>query len=160
MRLEPLRRKDIARCVEIEKILFPGDDPWSAWAFQTELDAGNFYLAARPDDSDELVGYAGLAVVGRKRGEYETSVHTIGVVPEAQGQGYGKALLRALLERADELDAPVFLEVRTDNESAIALYERHGFERIGVRKRYYRPSGADAYTMVRPARTRADEVAG
>jgi len=160
VRLEPLRRKDIARCVEIEKILFPGDDPWSARAFHSELDIGNFYLAARPDDSDELVGYAGLAVVGRRRGEYEASVHTIGVEPDSQGQGIGTALLLALLARADELEAPVFLEVRTDNTAALALYERHGFERVGVRKRYYQPSGADAYTMVRPARTRADEVAG
>jgi ribosomal-protein-alanine N-acetyltransferase len=160
MRLEPLRRKDIARCVEIEKILFPGDDPWSSRAFHSELDAGNYYLAARPDDSDELIGYAGLAIVGRRRGEYEGGVHTIGVEPTWQGQGIGTALLLALLARADEFEAPVFLEVRTDNAAALALYEKHGFERVGVRKRYYQPSGADAYTMVRPARTRADEVAG
>ncbi|MGW3998748.1 ribosomal protein S18-alanine N-acetyltransferase [Amycolatopsis sp. NPDC004772] len=159
MRLEPLRRMDIARCVEIEKILFPGDDPWSARAFHSELDAGNFYLAARPDEGDELLGYAGLAVVGRRRGEYEATVHTIGVAPEYQGQGIGKALLQALLARADEFEAPVFLEVRTDNTTALGLYERHGFERLGIRKRYYQPSGADAYTMVRPARTR-DGVAG
>jgi ribosomal-protein-alanine N-acetyltransferase len=86
-------------------------------------------------------------------------VHTIGVAPEHQGQGIGKALLQALLARADEFEAPVFLEVRTDNTTALALYERHGFERLGIRKRYYQPSGADAYTMVRPARTR-DGVAG
>ena len=159
MRLDPLPRKDIARCVEIEKILFPGDDPWSARAFHSELDAGNFYLAARPDESDELIGYAGLAVLGRRPGEYEAQVHTIGVDLAWQGQGIGTALLRALLTRADEFEAPVFLEVRTDNDTALGLYERHGFERVGIRKRYYQPSGADAYTMVRPARTR-DEVAG
>ncbi|WP_290056711.1 ribosomal protein S18-alanine N-acetyltransferase [Amycolatopsis solani] len=159
MRLEPLRRRDIPRCVEIEQILFPGDDPWTSRAFHSELDAGHFYLAARPDEGDELLGYAGLAVVGRRRGEYESTVHTIGVAPEYQGQGIGKTLLRALLERADEFEAPVFLEVRTDNTTALALYESHGFERLGIRKRYYQPSGADAYTMVRPARTR-DGVAG
>ncbi|MEU4249431.1 ribosomal protein S18-alanine N-acetyltransferase [Amycolatopsis sp. NPDC026612] len=159
MRLEPLRRMDIARCVEIEKILFPGDDPWSARAFHSELDVGNFYLAARSDEGGELLGYAGLAVVGRRRGEYEATVHTIGVAPEHQGRGIGTALLQALLARADEFEAPVFLEVRTDNTTALALYERHGFERLGIRKRYYQPSGADAYTMVRPARTR-DGVAG
>ncbi|HJQ47921.1 MAG TPA: ribosomal protein S18-alanine N-acetyltransferase [Amycolatopsis sp.] len=155
MKLAPLRRKDIKRCVEIEKQLFVGDDPWSARAFQSELDAGGFYLGAYTED-DELVGYAGLATVGRP-GEFESSVHTIGVDENYQGQGIGTALLRALLERADGLDAPVFLEVRTDNERAVGLYERHGFTRIGVRKRYYQPSGADAYTMKRPART-AQEV--
>jgi ribosomal-protein-alanine N-acetyltransferase len=49
----------------------------------------------------------------------------------------------------------VHLEVRTDNTPAIALYDSEGFTRIGVRRRYYRPSGADAYTMLRPARRSA-----
>lgn len=157
MRLEALRRKDIPRCVEIEAVLFDGDDPWSARAFHAELEAGGYYLAAR-DDDDALIGYAGLFVVGLKIGEFEASVHTIGVDPEHQGKGAGKALLGALLARADELYAPVFLEVRTDNQQAIGLYEKYGFTRIGLRKRYYQPSGADAYTMMRPART--EEVAG
>ncbi|WAL65098.1 ribosomal protein S18-alanine N-acetyltransferase [Amycolatopsis cynarae] len=155
MRLAPLRRKDIARCVEIEKQLFAGDDPWSARAFQSELDAGNYYLGAYGEEG-ELIGYAGLATAGRP-GEFESSVHTIGVEREHQGRGVGTALLRALLEKADELNAPVFLEVRTDNDRALELYARHGFSRIGLRKRYYQPSGADAYTMMRPARS-AQEV--
>jgi ribosomal-protein-alanine N-acetyltransferase len=149
VKLAPLRRKDIPRCVEIERQLFAGDDPWSARAFHSELDAGGYYVGAYTDD-DELVGYAGLATVGRP-GDFESSVHTIGVDEAYQGQGLGTALLRALLARADELHAPVFLEVRTDNERALGLYARHGFTRIGVRKRYYQPSGADAYTMKRPA---------
>ncbi|WP_410650183.1 ribosomal protein S18-alanine N-acetyltransferase [Amycolatopsis sp. cmx-4-54] len=159
MRLEPLRRNDIPRCVEIEKILFPGDSPWTAYAFHAELDGGGYYLVVRPDESDEVIGYAGLAVVGR-RGDYEASIHTIGVDPVHQRKGIGTMLLKALLDRADELAAPVFLEVRTDNDAAITLYERHGFEHIGLRKRYYQPSGADAYTMARPRAQVRDEVAG
>ncbi|GHE96184.1 ribosomal-protein-alanine acetyltransferase [Amycolatopsis deserti] len=149
MKLAKLRRKDIPRCVEIEKVLFAGDDPWSARAFHSELDSGGYYLGAYTPE-DVLIGYGGLAVVG-SRGDYEASVHTIGVDPDYQGQGIGTALLRALLARADEVRAPVFLEVRTDNDRAQALYRRHGFEQIGLRKRYYHPSGADAYTMMRPA---------
>lgn len=145
--LAPLRRSDIPRCVEIEHILFPGDDPWSAAAFRAELNSGAYYLGAYDGDG-ALLGYGGLAVLG-KRGDYETEVHTIGVVPQWQGYGIGGALLTALLAKADELDAPVFLEVRTDNDAAIALYEKNGFARVGVRKRYYQPSGADAYTMRR-----------
>ncbi|NIH82627.1 ribosomal protein S18-alanine N-acetyltransferase [Amycolatopsis viridis] len=148
MKLGKLRRKDIPRCVEIEKVLFAVDDPWSARAFHSELESGAYYLGAYSSE-DVLIGYAGLAVVG-PRGDYEASVHTIGVDPGYQGQGVGTALLRALLDRADELRAPVFLEVRTDNHRAQELYRRHGFERIGLRKRYYQPSGADAYTMMRP----------
>ena len=46
----------------------------------------------------------------------------------------------------------VYLEVRTDNAPAIALYESAGFVTMGIRKRYYRVSGADAYTMRRDPR--------
>jgi ribosomal-protein-alanine N-acetyltransferase len=148
--LEPLRQEDLGRCAELEKILFAGEDPWSAQAFQSELAAGNYYLGAYADT--QLVGYAGLSLLGYA-GALEGEVHTIGVDPEWQGQGVGKALLRGLLDRADEVKAPVFLEVRTDNVSAISLYEKHGFEQIGVRRRYYQPSGADAYTMARPRRS-------
>jgi ribosomal-protein-alanine N-acetyltransferase len=145
-RLEPLRRKDLARCAELERILFSGDDPWRERTFRAELDAGNFYVGAFVDGAG-LVGYAGLSVVGR-----EADVHTIGVDPAWQRQGIGRALLNALLAKADDARAAVFLEVRTDNEAAIGLYEAHGFHRIGLRRRYYQPSGADAYTMARPAR--------
>jgi [ribosomal protein S18]-alanine N-acetyltransferase len=148
-RLESLRRKDLARCAELERILFPGDDPWRESAFAAELDAGHHYVGAYVD-SGELVGYAGIAVLGTRR-DAEATVHTIGVDPVWQGKGIGRALLRALLARADRFAAPVYLEVRTDNAAAIGLYEAHGFTRTGTRRRYYWPSGADAYTMARPA---------
>ncbi|MGW1676890.1 ribosomal protein S18-alanine N-acetyltransferase [Saccharopolyspora sp. NPDC002376] len=143
-----LRRSDLKRCAELEQVLFPGDDPWSREAFASELDQGHYYVGAYLDE--QLIGYAGLAVVGRAP-HAEAEVHTIGVDPGHQGHGAGKALLRALLTRADEQQATTFLEVRTDNETAIAMYREHGFEIVGLRKRYYQPSGADAHTMRRPA---------
>lgn len=148
-RLALLSRTDLARCAELETVLFPGDDPWRESAFRAELDSGHYYVGAYAESG--LVGYAGISVHGRK-GDAEANVHTIGVDPEWQGRGVGRALLRALLARADGVAAPVYLEVRTDNEAAIGLYEAHGFTRIGIRRRYYWPSGADAYTMARPAR--------
>jgi ribosomal-protein-alanine N-acetyltransferase len=148
-RLAPLRREDLARCAELEAILFPGDDPWREPAFEAELAAGHVYVGAYV--ATALVGYAGISVLGGRH-DAEASVHTIGVDPDWQGKGIGRALLVALLARADEVHAPVYLEVRTDNAAAIGLYEAHGFTRIGMRRRYYWPSGADAYTMARPAR--------
>jgi ribosomal-protein-alanine N-acetyltransferase len=144
--LAPLRHADVPRCHEIEQTLFPGDDPWSENAFRSELDNGNYYIGAYADD--ELIGYAGLAA-----SQYEASVHTIAVIGHWQGRGVGKMLLKDLLARVDEINVPVYLEVRTDNEPAIALYRAHGFEQLGLRRRYYQPSGADAYTMGRPAQS-------
>ena len=141
----PLTRGDAARCAELEKQLFDGDDPWPARAFIAELEAKrNRYVGARVDD--KLIGYGGVARLGRKR-PFEYEIHTIGVDPAYQGQGIGRGLLDELLEYAS--GGTVFLEVRTDNEHAIALYESVGFVRVGLRRRYYRASGADAYTMRR-----------
>jgi [ribosomal protein S18]-alanine N-acetyltransferase len=143
--LGPLTRTDAARCAELEKQLFDGDDPWPARAFVAELEAKHIhYVAARADD--KLVGYGGIARLGRRR-PFEYEIHTIGVDAAYQGQGIGRQLLTALLEYAD--GGTVFLEVRTDNGAAIALYESVGFVNVSLRRRYYRASGADAYTMRR-----------
>jgi ribosomal-protein-alanine N-acetyltransferase len=140
-----LTRADAARCAELESQLFDGDDPWPARAFVAELEAKhNHYVAARADD--KLIGYGGIARLGRKR-PYEYEIHTVGVDAAYQGQGLGRQLLTELLEYAN--GGTVFLEVRTDNGPAIALYESVGFVRVGLRRRYYRASGADAYTMRR-----------
>lgn len=138
---------DAVRCAELEAQLFEGDDPWPAAAFLRELAAEHIhYVAARADD--KLIGYAGIARLGRKP-PYEYEIHTIGVDPVYQGQGIGREILNRLLAFA--AGDPVYLEVRTDNVAAIAMYESAGFVIIGLRKRYYRVSGADAFTMQRPA---------
>jgi [ribosomal protein S18]-alanine N-acetyltransferase len=139
---------DADRCADLEAQLFPGDDPWPAVAFQRELESKhNHYVAARSEGA--LIGYAGISRLGRKP-PYEYEIHTIGVDPLFQGRGIGRTMLEGLLDIADG-DA-IFLEVRTDNAAAIALYESVGFVTMGVRKRYYRISGADAYTMRRDPR--------
>jgi ribosomal-protein-alanine N-acetyltransferase len=142
-----LTTADAGRCAELESQLFDGDDPWPAAAFNRELASPHsHYVGAR--SAGTLVGYAGISRLGR-RPPFEYEVHTIGVDPACQGRGIGRRLLDELLEFAD--GGVVYLEVRTDNEAAIALYRSVGFEQVGLRRRYYRVSGADAYTMRREA---------
>jgi ribosomal-protein-alanine N-acetyltransferase len=144
---DALTVRDADRCAELESQLFPGDDPWPAVAFIRELDSQhNHYVAARVDGV--LIGYGGITRLGRKP-PYEFEIHTIGVDTEFQGRGIGRQMLDQLLAIA--AGDTVFLEVRTDNDAAIGLYESVGFVRVGIRKRYYRVSGADAYTMRRAA---------
>ncbi len=141
-----LRKRDAARCAELEAQLFDGDDPWPEIAFVRELAAPhNRYIAARVDD--KLVGYAGISRLGRTP-PFEYEIHTIGVDPAYQGQGIGRRMMSELLGEPAP-DRTVYLEVRTDNAPAIALYTSLGFVNVAVRKRYYRVSGADAYTMRR-----------
>jgi len=141
-----LTRGDAARCAELESLLFGGDDPWPQAVFVRELAARhNRYVAARVED--KLVGYAGIARLGRTP-PFEYEIHTIGVDPDYQRHGIGRGMMERLLSSV-EPGGVVFLEVRTDNDPAIELYRSLGFVTIGLRKRYYRASGADAYTMRR-----------
>lgn len=182
-RLRPLATPDAERLAELEKVLFPGDNPWSARDFRSEfaaphsfyigveacpvdvIDAESAAVAERRGDAPDgkgaaellpvgadkyLVGYAGLAKLGPQDSP-EFEIHTIGVDPRFQRRGLARLLMDNLMFVADTYRGPVFLEVRTDNVPAIAMYETYGFQRMGVRKRYYQPSGADAYTMIRPA---------
>ena len=145
-----MRPEDAPRCAELERLLFPGDDPWSAAAFLAELDQPhNHYVTAR--DEDAVLGYAGIACLGRPM-EPENEVHTIGVDPAHHGRGVGRQLLEELLRVADVHGGDTWLEVRTDNAAAQALYRHADFVVVGTRPRYYQPSGADAYSMRRPAR--------
>jgi ribosomal protein S18 acetylase RimI-like enzyme len=60
----------------------------------------------------------------------ETPELSIAVVPSKRGSGLGSELLGALMERAREDGyAAISLSVEKDNP-AVALYERHGFERV------------------------------
>ena len=140
--LEPLDWWDIPVLVELEETLFPGDSPWRAEMFWSELAAGHHYVVHR-DAAGLIDGYAGLMVVAD-----EAEVQTIGVRPDAQGSGLGRVLLWNLMRAAGP--RRVLLEVRTDNVKALALYASAGFVRLGIRRRYYQPSGADAYTMAYP----------
>jgi ribosomal-protein-alanine N-acetyltransferase len=128
----------------LEQDLFV-DDRWTArtyWSELAQLDTRHYLVAV---EDDAVVGYAGLC-------DYpdEAFVQTIAVARRAQGAGLGARLLQALLdEAARRRQRRVLLEVRGDNDRAIALYERFGFRRTGVRRGYYQPSGRDAVVMER-----------
>lgn len=151
--LEAMRWWDIEAVADLESVLFPGDSPWTAGMFWSELAMGHHYVVVRDSGvpphvhRPRVVGYAGLAVHGVDHPDEEAEVQTIGVHPDVQGQGLGARLLDDLLAVAGR--RRVLLEVRVDNDPARQLYERRGFVRIGLRRGYYRPSNADALVMQR-----------
>ncbi|MCC6179549.1 MAG: GNAT family N-acetyltransferase [Chloroflexi bacterium] len=102
-----------------------------------------------------VVGIAGLHV-GAGKYRYSGSIGMM-VHEQYQGRGVGRRLLETLLDLADNYLglARVDLDVFTDNERAIRLYERLGFEREGVKRRlaFRRGRLTDVAVM---ARLRAD----
>jgi ribosomal-protein-alanine N-acetyltransferase len=81
----------------------------------------------------------------------EVEVLTVGVTLAARRRGVALALMLAALDLARDAGvAQAFLEVAIDNDGAIALYERLGFRKTGLRKSYYDrgPQGfSDALVM-------------
>lgn len=135
--LRPMLLADLDVVVPLEQELFAGDPPWSGAQFQAEL-AGvpevRWYVVAEADGV--IVGYAGLqapALAGDP-----ADVLTIAVAPPSQRAGVGTLLMTALETEARRRGAgELLLEVRADNDPALAFYARHGFERIAVRRKYY-----------------------
>ena len=130
----------IPDAVALEQQLFD-IQPWTPAQFWAELAADDRVLVAEVEDG-ALRGYAALAVGGD-----EAEVLNIAVAPAWQGHGLGRRLLQALLDAVRHAGRQrVLLEVRPDNQPALALYERSGFRRIGLRRDYY-ALGVDAVLM-------------
>jgi [ribosomal protein S18]-alanine N-acetyltransferase len=141
--LRTMTAADLPAVLELEEDLF-APDTWTASMYRDELrhtDTRHYLVA---ENGAGIVGWAGLIAYAD-----EAHVSTIGVARGRQGEGIGTQLLDALLAEADRRSPVVLLEVRADNERAIGLYERRGFNEIGRRPRYYQPSGTDAVVMKR-----------
>lgn len=89
--------------------------------------------------------FLGTAVVFFRKGTHIARLYSIATKLAARGKGVGSALLDAAEELAAKRGcAALRLEVRTDNDDAMRLYERLGYKRIGRYTRYY-GDGADAW---------------
>ncbi|MFC3346816.1 ribosomal protein S18-alanine N-acetyltransferase [Streptomyces echinoruber] len=153
-----MRWWDIEPVIALEKDLFP-EDAWSRGMFWSELahargpSATRYYTVA--ECGGRLVGYAGLAASGD-----QGDVQTIAVARDHWGTGLGSRLLTELLRAATAFEcAEVMLECRVDNVRAQKLYERFGFEPIGLRRGYYQPGNVDALVMRRTAAPGGDLAA-
>ncbi|MBS9335317.1 ribosomal protein S18-alanine N-acetyltransferase [Fructobacillus sp. M1-13] len=78
----------------------------------------------------------------------EVEIFDLAVLPSAQGQGLGKAMIKALL--CQNAGCQIFLEVREDNQRARQLYQQVGFKAYRRRINYYQ-DGQTAILMEKKA---------
>lgn len=76
----------------------------------------------------------------------ECEIYDLAVAPEYRRRGMASALLSDAIQSDREI-ARVFLEVRSRNLPAVALYENFGFKRTGLRRGYYENPKDDAILM-------------
>ncbi len=139
-----MRWQDIPVLAGLDSELF-AEEAWDEPTWWAEL-AGRprrDYVVAV--EGERVVGYAGLDHRGAV-----ADVMTVAVAEGHQRHGLGDVLMTELARRGADAGAEsLMLEVRADNAPALRLYERHGFERVSVRRRYYQPDDVDAVVMQR-----------
>jgi ribosomal-protein-alanine acetyltransferase len=138
--------EDLPDMIQWEADIF-GSDAWSPELVVAEVShPDNYYLVAKEGPGSPIVGYAGLRAP--RQGADSGDIQTVAVVPDHRGKGLGGLLMGALLEEAAVRGlGSIFLEVRADNEVALALYERLGFHALDRRVGHYQPDGVDAIVM-------------
>jgi ribosomal-protein-alanine N-acetyltransferase len=141
--IREMRQTDVPRIAAIEREAY--EFPWSPGIFRDCLLAG--YTSLVTEHRGEVVAYAIMSVAAG-----EAHLLNLCVALGARRAGLGSRLLQTVMERARNAGAErMHLEVRPSNDAAIALYIKSGFERVGVRRRYYRASSGseDAVLLAR-----------
>ena len=128
-RIRPLSMADLDTVMDIESHAY--DFPWTQGIFRDCLRVG--YCCWCYENDGLIQGYGVMNVAAG-----ESHILNITVRPESQRQGIGGKLMKHFLQVARRHDADtVMLEVRPSNKLAISLYEKLGFNEIGVRRNYY-----------------------
>ncbi|MET0695445.1 MAG: N-acetyltransferase [Propionibacteriaceae bacterium] len=127
------RQEDLDAILTLERSGFAESEQWSRRSWQGELlGERRTILVAR---AHHLLGVICLQTVGPA-----CDLQRLVVSPRARRQGVGSALVRAGIEAVRHLGADtIMLEVGWENDAAIALYQKLGFEQRAAREDYYGP---------------------
>ena len=134
---------DIPQIVEVEKRCF--SLPWTAEQLAAQIkDTQHEFIAAISPDGTVL-GYVGMMYVLD-----EGYISNVATDLPWRRQGIADALIGRLCAICEGLRLSfVSLEVRAGNAPAVALYEKHGFAPVGLRKNYYERPREDAVIMTK-----------
>ena len=141
MEIVKMNESHVAQVADLEKICF-GSAAWSEKSVASELtNALALWLVAV--EEDRVAGYVGSQTVMD-----ETDMMNVAVHPDFRRMGIGEKLVVRLVEELNALGShALMLEVRASNAPAIGLYEKMGFQQVGLRKNYYRDPKEDALIL-------------
>lgn len=137
------RKSDLAEMVQLENLVFGGDDePYDEETFQEHLERDFIVLA---HNGPILVGCAILGVQLKKK---KSELISLSVHPEYRGQGIARSLIKRVIVLAQKQHADrMTLMVRVNNPIAVAMYNKIGFKKLRTVKRYYAKNGS-GYLML------------
>ena len=146
MEIRRARPADAEAIARLEAEIF--SDPWGEGDVTSYICRESAMCFAAVDESG-LVGY----IIGTKIPP-EGEIYRIAVRPDKRQRGIGYRLLSyGLKTELGEGVETVFLEVRSKNSPAIALYRAYGFTQCGKRKNYYQNPSDDAVVMIKDSKT-------
>ncbi len=141
MRIVPMNPAHVAQVAQLEIICF-GTEAWSEKSVASELENDLSYWLVAEDDGT-VAGYVGSQTVMD-----ETDMMNVAVHPDYRRQGIAEELVTALIRALKEKGSHCLtLEVRASNLPAQKLYEKLGFDQIGLRRNYYRNPREDALIL-------------
>ena len=117
--------------------------PWTEKSLLDAIKSKNVTVYAALDENGSAAGFSCLLVIGS-----EAELLNIAVSPVHRRKGYADVLFgRMLCDLIEKEVEAVYLEVRFSNTPAQKLYEKYGFEKLGLRKKYYTNPSEDAVLM-------------
>lgn len=126
---EPMSPPWLEAVVRVEQNAYA--HPWSLVNFQDALKSG-YQAQVLVGDADVLGYFVAM------KGVDEVHLLNITVAPAYQGQGWARVMLDALGVWSRGQGVPwLWLEARVSNVRALQVYASHGFQRVGLRKKYY-----------------------
>jgi [ribosomal protein S18]-alanine N-acetyltransferase len=129
-RYTPMTEADLREVVAIEADIYPF--PWTRGNFLDSVRAGYSVWVLR-DETSALIAYSVMTLMID-----EAHLLNLSVARDCQRECVGWRTLEWMAEVARGYGArTMLLEVRPSNASAVRMYERYGFQRIGVRRGYY-----------------------
>ena len=145
MDIRRARPCDAGQIAELEGMIF--SDAWQETDITSYIcqETGMCFVAT---DESGVIGY----IIGRKIPP-EGEIYRIAVHPEKRQRGIGYRLLSyGMKTEIGNGVETVFLEVRSKNTPAIALYRAYGFTECGKRKNYYQNPSDDAVVMIKDSK--------
>ena len=95
------------------------------------------------DGQTQLVGMAGFVRTQRQKRQHIGIIWGVYLSPAVRGQGWGRRLMAAIIDRAKQLDGleQILISVVTENVAARQLYQSLGFEVYGLEPRALKLAG-------------------